>query len=538
MSKKLRAPLILLAILLALGGLAKWDEWKTTKETAASKTKGKIVELKPEDVTAVDYATTGTDVVPANAAPEAPPGAPPAAVPDQKKPEPAVVSLAKAGDAWRTTKPMDAPADAGAVLGLIKAVTDYSSTSVVSETKDKWAEFGLVTPQRTVTLGYTEAGKPQTFTVFVGNKAPIGYNVYFRTSTGGDKVYLGGQHLLLSTAKTLNDFRDKTVVKIDEKTIKSIVYASRSQPAIALEKGADGHYAIVRPEPMEADDNEVRDFVDGLNQLRAESFVDAPRTDETLVFNNPDYSITWTTDKGEATTLRVLDKGNKLGAALDPRQRLLLLADDQRVKVRKELINFRNRRVLRIDSVELTRVDVDGDKYVNVGGSWYKPEDAAKLDDQGALKAGEKDKPAEQAHVRAFVVDLEFARADQFLPSTDPAAKSLAAPPEHRITLGFKDPKKMPEIVLDTFPVPGQSEKLFVKRSGSDTLYRVNKAAFNSMKPGHAPVPGDPPPPDAGMLNAAPPSDEDLGPDDPAPDLSKTERPRRPAAQPRRVRPR
>ena len=512
MSKKLRLIFVLFVALLALGGLASWDEWKSKKEAVAEKAKGKIVELKPDDVTALDYASAGTDVVPLPQGGEAPPAKPVAA------------SLVKQGDVWRLEKPIAAPADAGSVVALAKAVADYTYSSVVAETKDKWADFGLATPQRTITLTYVEGGKPQTFTVYVGNKAPIGYSVYVRTSLGGDKVYMGGQHLLLSTAKTLDDFRDKSFVKIDEKSIKSIIYAAKSQPSIGIEKGTDGHYVLTKPEVLESDDNEVRDFIDGLNQLRAESFVDAPNSDEVLAFNNPDYAITWTNDKGEVTTLKLLDKGNKIGAALNAKQRLYLLPDDQRSKIKKDLIHFRNRRVLHIDSVTLARVDVDGDKYLNIAGSWYKSDEAAKLDDAGNLKPGEKEKPAEQAHVRAFAVDLEFARADQFLSPADPAVKALTAPPQHRITLGFRDPAKSADVVLDTFPVPGQPEKWFVKRTGSDTLFRVAKTAFNSMKAGPAPAEGlmgrgaDP-----ASLNNAPPSDEDIGPEEPAPDLSKAE---------------
>src|SRR5262245_28283577 len=133
--KKLRAPLVLLAVLLALGGLAKWDEWKTEKETATEKSKGKILDIKPEDVTALTYVSKASESAPDSGA-ERQPGEP------AGKLEPVDAALAKQGDAWRVTKPVDAPADASGVTSLVKTLTDYSFASVVAETKDKWVDFG------------------------------------------------------------------------------------------------------------------------------------------------------------------------------------------------------------------------------------------------------------------------------------------------------------------------------------------------------------------------------------------------------------
>lgn len=81
----------------------------------------------------------------------------------------------------------------------------------------------------------------------------------------------------------------------------------------------------------------------------------------------------------------------------------------------------------------------------------------------------------------------------------------------------------MPDLVLDLIPVPGQSDKLFVKRSGSTTLYRVNKSVFNSSTPGGGKSGAFPTIKDPSVLDAPPSMDDDLGPEDMPPDLSKAE---------------
>jgi hypothetical protein len=85
------------------------------------------------------------------------------------------------------------------------------------------------------------------------------------------------------------------------------------------------------------------------------------------------------------------------------------------------------------------------------------------------------------------MVDLEFAKTDRFLGPDAPAAKAVAgAAPEHRISLSYAAPGKQP-VTIELFKAEGADDKYMVKRSGSPTVYRVAKSAFNSMTPGKAP---------------------------------------------------
>ena len=55
MNAKLRLAAALALLVLLLGGLATWDEWKTKQEKDGEKTKNKLAEFKPEDVIELDY---------------------------------------------------------------------------------------------------------------------------------------------------------------------------------------------------------------------------------------------------------------------------------------------------------------------------------------------------------------------------------------------------------------------------------------------------------------------------------------------------
>ncbi len=454
--------LVLTLVLVGLGGLATWDEWQTKKDVEVEKGRNKVATFKLEDLTGIDYVSNGLDA---------------------DKPQVVLATLAKQGDAWRVTKPVDAAADVNVIKNLVSTVTDYAYSQVVAETKDKWAEYGLTQPTRTITF-QIGGEKPSTFTLYVGAKAPVGYSVYFRTSQD-DKVYAGSQHLLMSTGKSLGDFRDKIFVKADEATAKTLTYAQKGQAPFELGK-TEGKWKIVKPETLEADDAEMREFFGGISQLRAESFVDQPSPTDQAAFQTPDYEISWTSDAGLTTTLKIVEKSQQqLDATLDPTQRIFVLGEDARSKVKKELLSFRNRRVLAIDSMQLTKVEIDGEPYENLNGMWYKP---------GDLESGKaKEGVSEQAHVRAFVVDLEFARADEFLVPTDAKVQALAPAPDHRIKLSFKEPEKNPDVTVDAYAAPGEPDKLFIKRSGLDQVFRVNKSVLNSVKPGAAVAPAEAP---------------------------------------------
>ncbi len=467
--KQIKTAGILAVVLLVLGGLATWDEWKTKKDQEAEKTQNRFAEIKPGDVIELDYVSKAT--TPEDGA--------------EKSDEPAKtegqvdVSAVKKDGIWRLTKPVDVLADAQTIDGLVKTIAEYSYTKVITSSRDQWKEFGLLEPTRHVTLR-TGGDNPKTLTVYFGSKSPIGYNVYLRTSLD-DRVVMGSQHVLMSTSKLLNDFRDKKLLQIEEQKLKNLTYVHKGEPAVEIAK-TDGKYAIVKPEILEADGAAVRDFVDDLNAIKVANFLDQPDEATKKALATPDYQITWQHETGEASTLKVSDQDGKLLAAFDPNQRVYLLPDDYKARIAKDLNHFRNRRIFEPDSLDAKTVEIDGNTFQNIEGNWYAAADAAQFDDKGKFKGEAQDKPAEKANIRAFMVDLEFAKTDRFVMLDDPQAKSVEVP-EHRLTLSYHDTAKAP-LVIEFFKTPGVDDKYLVRRSGGKYLFRVPKSSLNSMKPG------------------------------------------------------
>lgn len=481
--KHWRSIAILGAILLALGGIATWDEWQSKKDNEAEKTKNRLTLLSPDDIVEIVYQSKATPKL--NSAPPdtADEGS------DAFRENVQVKALRKDG-VWHLIAPINHLADATTIESLLKTLTDYTYTQEITAGEAKWAEYGLNDPHRTLTL-HPAPGKGQALTLFIGSKAPVGYNVYFRTSTS-DKVFMGSQHLLMSTAKSLFDFQDKKVLMVDEPTLTALKYETTTQPEIEIVKSGPG-YVLKQPENAEADSAEVRDFIGELNSLKAISITETPSAQLLAAFAKPDISISWQNSAGVPKKMLITSANGKLFASSDPTIRVLGLGDESRQKLKKDLLSFKNRRILSTDLLDVKSVDVDGLTYQNIEGSWYTPANAEKLTALGAKTDQAKERPTEEAHIRAFMVDLEFAKTDRFLPSKSPEAqKSLEGAPLHRITLSYQDTGKK-NLTIELFAAD-EGDKFFVRRSDKENIYRVSRSAFHSMEPGHTPptekVPG------------------------------------------------
>jgi hypothetical protein len=449
--RRFRSAIILAIVLLALGGLATWDEWQTKKDDETKKTENLLTTIKPADVVEMRFESTG-GAADAPVEGEAPPPAPTA---------PVRASAVKRDGVWQLIEPVTVQGDDASITNLLTTVLDYSIAKVVAEDKSKWADFGVDAPQRTIWVK-TGGDKPQEMTVYVGNKAPVGYNVYLRTSKD-DKVYVGSQHLLASTSKSLFELRDKTVAKFDPKSITRFTYAHAGQPAIEMIK--DGtNWTITKPEPVAADSAEIRDYIEEVARVKAVGFVDDPAEKDLTAFKSPGTEIRLTDDKGAVTTVLLKEIGGKLLATTVPPARLAELGDEWKGKLAKSLADFRNRRIFVAAEMDATTLKIDGDTYERNGGDWFKAGDAEKKSIN---------------HLRAFLVDLEFAKTDEFLPLDGVLAAKLAAP-LHRITLA---PKQGPEIVVDVYTDAEKDDRYLVRRTGGAHLYRIPKSAFNSMTP-------------------------------------------------------
>ena len=450
--KNIKLIAILTVVLFGLGGIATWDEWKTKEEDKESKTKNKLTTITPDQVSEFVYTAKPEEVEVAT---------------DGDILE---VKLAKVDGVWMINHPIAIAADGPAVDNLLKAVSDYSYASVVSKDKATWKNFGLDSPSVKIVLKTTTGAEE---TLLFGNKAPVGYNSYLATSTSDD-VLMGSQHIAVAVAKTLHDLRSKSMVKIDEPQVKSLEYKSLSGTDVSLVK--DGNTYKFAGSDVEPDVAYIRDFIDDLNFVKADKFIDNPDPVLAEKFTHPEIAVKITFDGKPDLNLSFLSSADKMYARIGTGPSLVELPAEFSKNVLKSNNDFRNRRIVPGAFMSsLTAVTIDGVLYKKITGSWFTGEEIAKAEGpDGPAKA------KESAHVRPFVVDLEFAKTEDFYNANQPDfAKALLQAPTHSVILeSSEEPKK---ITVDLYRHELIDDKYWVKVSGAPTGFLVAKSHFESI---------------------------------------------------------
>jgi hypothetical protein len=452
--RNLKTIIPLVVILLALGGIATWDEWQTKKEKQEEEGKNKLLSLNPEDVVGIEWTEANNETF-------------------------TPFKLVRSEGGWRITAPLDAPADPEAVGNTLNAIKDYKYEEVVSESSDQWEEFGLKNGGvRTVVLTLKDGEGQRELSIVLGTKAPVGYSVYSRT-TESDKSYIGSQYLDTATQKSLNDFRQKKFVEINVSDLKSLTINSPGSDEISID-AVDGGYELKTPTAGKADKQEVESFVRSINEIRATEFADDP--DQKTLFlaiqrQDNQRRVSWTNGSDKTHTLIINDYEGGFWAMLEGEELAYKINDDFKTRLDKKAIDFMDRRVFQFDSGKVKKFTLNGETYIYAKDDWYPEGQVSKGEEPDASMTLNPDAvPAE--FVRSLLVDLEFAKTDSFLKKEDQEAKdSFAKDPVYHYVLGMSDNESPIDIKVWESPTEG---KYLITHSGSDEIYRVSKTIIDS----------------------------------------------------------
>jgi hypothetical protein len=468
--KNLRLIGILSVLLVGLGLIATWDEWKTKKDQDQEKTKNRVAKFSETQIERLEYVSKPFDE--ANDQGES------------KQPTQGVqvvsFELSRSDNKWKVISPLNTEADQNVVSTTISSILEYAFTEVVGEGEANFDKFGLKDPTRAITFHVKDASgeRPvQSWTIYIGNKVPVGYNVYFRTSDS-NKIYMGSQHLLLATAKTLFEVRDKTVVNFKPDEIKKFYFSKTGESPVEIQK-KESTYQLVTPENWELDPQDFTDYLNYLGGLKAIGFIDFISTEMESLINHPDFEISWTPENGPQGGLKFGSKDNKFWVIRDKTAIEISEADFKKMNRKKE--DFRSKKVFGLKPLDMVRVEIDGAKFERKGGLWYRQEDIAKVDDQQKAKSEDKSSQLKDVeHIAAFMADLDFLKADRFYAANEAEITGfLAKQPQHSLTIEIKDQQAALKVNLYEF---NSKEFFLLKHSSSELVYRVKRSDFKNMK--------------------------------------------------------
>jgi hypothetical protein len=474
----LRRILVLLALTAALGVyLFVWEVPKAEKE----RQKEKLVTVDKDAVTGITLT-----------------------YPDR------AIELRKTDQAWRLTRPVEAPADDVMVKSLLGTVADAQVQRALEQPPADLKPFGLDVPSVTVQL--TRADGTAVPAIAVGKNTPIGGRSYVKR--GDDpKVYLTTTSLQYSLNKQPKDLRDKTLLAFEDDQVQRVEIAPAGAPPVVLVR-KDKDAWTVEPGGHAADGTEVRSYLSSLRATRAVDFPDdAGATPEKYGLATPRLTVAVHTGTGgDETTRRLLlgaeaDSGGQkqVYAKVDGRNTVYALGDWTLRSLAKTAGQFRDKTVLgfdpsRVGRVEVTRREGPGATLVRTDGDWRL---------EGA------DQPPKTDTVNRFLDDLRDLRGSDIAaePAGDVARFGLQSP-DLRLHLADRQGQELGVVLAGR-----QGGKYYAMRAGTDTVLevrdymftRLDKRRDDFLAKSDAPAAGEPDqeaPPD----EVAPPDDADLEP--------------------------
>ncbi len=451
---------ILFLLVAALGAYLYWVEVPKSREES---TKAKLVDTTADAITSVDLV-----------------------FPDRE------IALAKHDGAWRLTKPLEAPADEGAVKALIGAITGAEVQKTLDEAPSDLASFGLDAPDPTVRLATASGDLPP---IAVGKNAAIGGKAYVRVGEG--KIVLTPATLRVALNKQPKDLRDKQLLTFKDDDVTRVdVKPADGKPVSIVKKDKDAW--TIEPGDQVADLTEVRSYLSALRSTRA---VDFPETDLAAAgLDKPRLTVTVAFDKGATPQTLLVGNDTTQGtqkqvfAKRGDQPTIVTLGDWSFRTLGKDAWQFRDKTVLGFSADRVGRIVVE--RKEGTGATLVHGEPGGwKVDGQEQSKAGA---------LQRFVDDLRDLRGSGIAaePPKDLKTFGLEAP-DLRVTLSDRDGKPLGVVLLAK-----HGGKYYGMREGGPTVFEIRDYMYTRLDkqqrdfvgpeepPATAPVPGGQPEPD------------------------------------------
>jgi Domain of unknown function (DUF4340) len=331
----------------------------------------------------------------------------------------------KESDGWVIVQPVKARGDQGAIDGLVSSMMTARSDREITAAAANPSEFGLDRPAAKLTAKLKD-GKQLGLTL--GAKSPTGAWVYGQEA-GKPAVMAVSESLERDAAKPLADFRDRTVLAFQPKDVTGVQITTRDDTMDV--ESADGKWKLKRPVALDADADQMREFLDKLQSGRVKEFVaeNPPSLEPYGLVRSVRVAIQTGKDKERATRElllgRVDDQKKGVYAMRPGESTVLLLPDEIWNAVPKNVATLRDKTVIDFDRDKVARVEMESPKgpitLVREGEQW-------KITQPEPL-------PADQAEAGAVLMKLKDLRAQAFLSEDASGIAKYLAKPDVRVTV-------------------------------------------------------------------------------------------------------
>lgn len=425
----------LVVLLMSLGVVSYWDEFKTAKEERQEKEKNRPLQFMVEDVREFLFESHDGDST-------------------------TKVALIKSEGEWRFKEDLQLKANGSTVEGILKTLSDYKFQRELDVNRAK--EYGLTEPRRSIAF-LTRDG--QRFAIDVGDNTPVGYYVYF--SVNGDNVYSGPQYLVQSTARKAIDFRDRKLADFSSDAVESVDYNVGGAKLLKLVR-EDGLFKLITRSSMSADQAVVEDFFDSIKNAEVKEFIDDAGKDFVKNYFSANDRVEITLHiKGEnPIELEMAEVDNRFWVR-KPDGSFGLLPDHYVRKLVKRVIDFRDRRILQIEAGEVNKLKINKKTFLRVGGDFFESEPGSSR----RIKVGQ---------VYNFLMDLVYGKAEDIFSARRKSVRTLTrSRPVYNIELSTN---AGPTVIRAWQSLADQNAYILKISSNTNEVYKVKKKLFTSAK--------------------------------------------------------
>jgi hypothetical protein len=378
------------------------------------------------------------------------------------KPDVPAVHLTKDGSSWKLTQPVETAADSSVVDTSTDNLTSAKITQTEPYATDRLKAFGL-DPAKVSVEFQTKNGAKHN--LLIGDKVFDGSSVYAIVD-GAKSVSVLPDSVLTSTDKSLDDWRDHTVLHITTAQVPSFTLKNSSGD-MALAKSKD-QWTFSKPADARADQDSVDGLLTAVQNAKFTN-VASEKPDDLGKYGlaNPAINLTTTDDTGKKFTLIVGKKdGNDYFARDTSRPTIFHVNNDLYTQLNKTFADMRDKKVLHVDAADLNRIEIHDDHGTLVA---TKNGDSWKMESPDAQKG-------KNAAPFKLVDPLTLVKADQVIDHPGGIVISQLAKPAIEITLTDKNKKT---VTLKVSKPAG--DIVYAQSSDAPSVYKLKKQDFDNL---------------------------------------------------------
>ncbi|HZE88144.1 MAG TPA: DUF4340 domain-containing protein [Verrucomicrobiae bacterium] len=374
------------------------------------------------------------------------------------------IRVAKDGETWRLTSPVEARADGEEVQGLLSTLSWLETDRKLEASPDDLGAYKLAPPALKIVVKRGSGGLD--LTLLVGDKAAVGSAYYARRGESGDVVTTSTSidRLLQATADKL---RYKKVVGVDSWKISRFTI-SRGGAAVAFAKAGE-EWRIESPIAFPADRAKVSNLLFDASAIAAEGFEAAGTTPEGAGLAHPETTLSLTDRDGKTIEIAfsAKDPNGIVRAKRADLPEIFKVKGETVDKLSVVVADYRDVRIAPLDRYQLTEI------RAATGGS----PTALVKDGESVWHAGGISGPAASSKaVDDFLTALEAARAASFIDAPAASGRDIG-PPALTLKLKAKDVAAPVELKIGSLA----SAKVLVSSSAAPAIYELDRSLADNL---------------------------------------------------------